>query len=180
MNKDTLIGIIGAVVLVLAMVGVFVYERNSPAAQAAVGAGDLKLTSAPGPTAQGSSAFQGGSDQTVHIATTNVTNVTFTISWTAASGADTLTATVTPPAGVTAPSGATQSSASGKITISIPVPNPKPTNGPETPGVGDWKIHVDYKSSSATAPPPLPAPAGPDATVTWSVATMIESWQASK
>lgn len=50
--SDTLVGIVGAVILTIALIGVFVYEANAP------GGGDALTSSSYGVTATGSSEYQ--------------------------------------------------------------------------------------------------------------------------
>src|ERR1051326_592820 len=96
MNRDTVIGLVGAVILVVAMVGVFRYERAQPE----TGVDAFTQIAAPGPTAKGTTNVGAKSDATLPVAKTNVTKAVFTVTWTANAGKDTVTLTVTPPAGV--------------------------------------------------------------------------------
>jgi hypothetical protein len=182
MNKDTVIGIVGAVILVGAMVAVFVYERNSPAAQqaaAAANGGAFSLVTAAGPSAKDSVALGASKDATISIARQNLTNATFTLTWTAGSGKDTLSLMVMGPDGLGSMT-ATKSD-TGKVTVTVPIPNAAPTPGsPTTKGVGDWKVTVKFESADPGLPvsPPVNPPVGTDSSVSWSVSTDLQGYEA--
>lgn len=175
MNKDTVIGIVGAAVLVAAMFGVFQYEK----ALAASGPGpaDWAPATLAGPGLTGTTDLGAVSEETLNLTQLNLTDVTFTLAWAAQSGSDTLTLTVVPPEGV-AGEALTVSGDTGTLTLSVPVANAKPTAGaPGTLGVGDWQVSIQFTSASGAAPSQVPVPVNPDGSVSWTLATSLTAFE---
>lgn len=188
MNKDTVIGIVGSVVLVAAMIGVFTYERNQ--ANAGAFAVTWGTEDATGPTAEGSTALTETSQATVDVAQTNLTEVAFTVTWTPAQGTDTLRVTLVPPDGSGLNASEPVQSDTGTILVSVTVPNPVPTVDraaganeadatarlaqahASTLGTGTWTVSVEFVSATGVVPVPG-APVGSDAEVAWSVASTL-------
>lgn len=174
MHRDTVIGIVGVVILVAAMVGVFTYEKGQTAALAS--SGSFALANLTLPALTGQVALGETESQLVNVTTTNVTRVTFTVTWAASQAAtNTVNVTVRPPAGIEA--GGMAESDGGSVTLTIDVPNGQPTSGPLLLGSGEWKIDVAFVSSTGPAPGGLPVLA--DESVAYEVATEVTSWQAS-
>lgn len=153
MDRDVTVGIVGAVVLVAAMVGIFFYERSVAPLPAegnpGTGTNETASASASGTTAVGES--------TVETLRLSGGNATFTLSWTpGANSEDTLGLTVTSPDG--RESSPMESSTSPIELTFAGVP-------------GNWTIEVAFVSASG------PAPAGPgpvtgvgaDTQVAWSL-----------
>lgn len=170
MNRDTVIGIVGAVILVTAMVGVFYYERNVAAPP--VGDGDDAPANATGPTATGTVALGETHSQVVNVTQTAARNVTFTLTWSAASGADTLQLTVAPPTGSGILEGnVSEPSDSGEIVVTVPVPE-------GASPAGGWKIEVTFSEARPDqlpggVPPPVTPPNSTDASVDYTVAITL-------
>ena len=92
MNRDLIVGVVGAAILVAAMAGVFYYEKNNVAAPPVL----TSTTNSTGPQAGGQTAAGASTDQVVAINASNLVNVTFTLKWTAAQGKDTMKLAVAP------------------------------------------------------------------------------------
>lgn len=175
MNRDTVIGIVGAAILVTAMVGVFYYERN--AAPVGPGAATGTAGNMTGPSVTSSVAVGQTDTKIVNLTQTTAANVTFHLTWTATNGRDTLKLTIAPPTGSGITQGAvSEPSDTGDITVTVPVPagaNPS----------GGWEVKVEFTSASpgnvgpATPPvqPPSPVPVGQsDANVDYQVAVSLK------
>lgn len=174
MHRDTVIGIVGVVILVAAMVGVFTYERSQ--AGDITGGDGLTQTTAAGPEATGTTAVGATADETIMLNQTGMTNVTFTLRWTAANGADTLRLTIAPSAGTGLTTGASsEPEDDGEITLTIPVNNTAATG---TTGIGAWQVSVEFVSASTGLPqePPIAPPGTTDASVDWTVGTQVQAY----
>lgn len=165
MNKDTLIGIVGSVLLVAAMVIVFAYER----ANAEVASdGDDDLVASIAQASLGGSVAVGASDtKTNNITAVGPSNLTFTLTWTASQGSDTLRLTVTAPSGSTGISAMTSPAEDdGSITVKVPIPA-------DYAGQGLWSVKVDFTQAT---PDSLPGGVSPpvggmtDSSVSYTVA----------
>lgn len=176
MNRDTRIGVLGAFILITAMIGVFTYERS---VALAVGIGPEETgaatTTLAGPAISGTTPVGDHSEETLTIATAGLTNVTFTLTWTAENGRDTLQLVVTPP-GESAQATQSEPEDDGEIALRVPVANPAADG---TLGTGDWRVTIAFLSASTGAPvePPVAPPAGTDAQVDWALATTLEAWR---
>ena len=172
MNRDIVVGIVGTAVLVAAMVGVFTYERNS-AGPAAPGPGDGGAAgNVTVPDATGTTGVGRTTEQKVVVNATSAASVTFTLTWKASQGKDTLQLAVKPPAGSAIVVNATPRSDSGRIELVVGVPagvSPK----------GEWTASVTVASAAPGLPltppvsPPVTPPAGTDAAVSWTLATKL-------
>lgn len=173
MNRDTVIGIVGAVILVAAMVGVFQYERTRAPT---TGTGDFTLTNSTLEGVSGETTIRGATEEMVNVSQQNVTTVLFTLKWSPSTQGfeDTLKLTVIPPGNGTE---ATASGASGTLELPVNVTSMMPTPGnPVLTGTGAWTIKVEYLSTtSPTGPLPLPQ-AG---TVSWTLAGTVTSYQSA-
>lgn len=173
MHRDTVIGIVGVVILVSAMVGVFTYERGQAAGISdGTGVGTMTLA---GPSLDGTLAVGASADETITLNQTGMTNITFTLTWTATNGVDTMRLSVAPSAETLMTTGASSDAETdGEITLTIPVPNTL-ANG--ATGVGAWQVSVEFVSASTGLPaePPVPPPGSTDAEVAWSLATSIDA-----
>lgn len=167
-NRDVVIGIAGAAILVVAMVGVFVFEHDNAQANTTGGASPAATA---GPTVTGSVAVGKNDVKIANVTATNATNVTFHLTWKATQGKDTLKLTVAPPTGSNITAGAvSEAKDTGDITVSVAVPtgaNP----------AGGWKVQVDFVKADATPvggviTPPTPA-GGTDASVSYTVAITL-------
>lgn len=173
MNRDTVIGIVGAVILVAAMVGVFQYERTR--APGALGDTPIFNSNFTGPNEQGSLTLGASADAELNVTTQNMTNITFTLTWTPQAtppGDDTFKLVITPPSGVNATTLEGQSS-TGTVTVVIPIGNAKPTTAPTTLGVGAWTAKITFVSTSAVTPPPPVPVTREDA---WKLAVTGTAW----
>lgn len=158
MHRDTVIGIVGVVILVAAMVGVFTYERGQASDLLTGPGGETMNFTAPAVT--GNVAVGSTSENLVTLNQTGITNVTFTLTWTpGANSVDTLVLVVAPPNGTGDPVESSPES-DGEITLTIPVAN---TGAGGTLGVGDWQVVVEFVSAELSTPvqPPIQPPVGP-------------------
>lgn len=172
MHRDTVIGLVGVVILVAAMVGVFSYEQGQATGLTAVPA--LALANATLPEASGTVAVGATDSQLVNVTPANVTRVTFTVSWTGGGQAtNTVNVTVRPPAGLE--EGGMAESDSGSVTVTVLVPNDRPTSGPLALGSGEWKVDVTFVGSAGPAPGGLPVLT--DDSLAYTIGTVVESWQ---
>jgi len=176
MHRDTVIGIVGVVILVAAMVGVFTYERGQ-ASLLGDGAG-AAVANFTGPSADGTVAIGATADSDIMINQTGLTNITFTITWTAgANVADTLRV-IAQPANDTGLSTAFESNAEddGEIVLTIPLTNDDTTGAL---GMGNWRISVEFVSSEVAAGPginpPDPLPGG-DQNVNFAIASALQAY----
>lgn len=102
--KDTVIGVVGAVILVAALTGVFYYEGSS--AEAPTGANEYDLSWASltteGPGLEGDTDEGETTTETVTVEADNITDVEVVLTWTDDTGSpDTFNLTVTSPSGET-------------------------------------------------------------------------------
>lgn len=179
MHRDTVIGIVGVVILVAAMVGVFTYERG----QAANLIDDAVLTLANStlPALEGNVALGATADETVTLNQTGITNVTFTLRWTPGAGVDTLRLNVAPSNATGLATGASSEAENdGEITLTVPVNN---TARDGVLGVGAWQISVEFVSAEVTTPivapptqPPVAPPGTTDSEVDYTVGTNVQGW----
>lgn len=163
MNKDTVIGIVGSVILVTAMVVVFVYERNN--VQATPDVATPPTTHVAVASLSGSVAVSKSDSKMDNITAVGSTDIKFHLTWTATNGKDTLKLTVAPPKGNLTAASSTPTD-SGDVTVTVHVPA-------GTVVRGDWTVQVDFTTAT---PAPLPGgiqpPAGgmTDSTVSYTVA----------
>jgi hypothetical protein len=167
LEKDTVIGIVGACILVGVMAAVFVYEyQNAPGADP-----DLTEANVAGPTVQDTTNVGQATRKAVPLDLEHITNVTFTLTWDAQNGQDTLQLIVQAPNGTTVTS---PESDSETITLEVPVPD-----GDEdaAAGKGGWNVTVRFVRNTPPAGLPvvgtLNPPAG-DTSVAWRVASSID------
>ena len=162
MNKDTVIGIVGSALLVAAMVVVFVYER----ANAEVGDEEGLTASIEQPSLSGTANVGQSDTKQANITAVGPSNVTFTLTWTAEQGSDTLKLSITPPSGSEIAAKGSSNEDDGSITVTVPVPA-------DYMGQGLWSVKVDFVSAR---PAPLPGGVSPpaggmtDSSVSYSVA----------
>lgn len=162
MHRDTVIGIVGVVILVAAMVGVFTYERGQAGNLPDAGSGST--TNFTAPAESGTVALGATEDVDISLNQTGMTNVTFTLTWTATNGVDTLRLVVTPANDTGLTSGfESDAEDDGEITLTVPVPN---TNAAGTTGVGNWRVSVEFVSADPDLPAPDPVPPPPGTTDT--------------
>lgn len=196
MNKDTIIGIVGAVVLVAAMVGVFQYEGSQSAST--LGGAQFQVTwatdSANGPTVSGSTAVGEETEEVLTVEETNLTRSEFTLVWTPGPGStNTMRLTVTPPAG-TGLDAQTVEGTGGEISLSFDVPNDVPQDATvfgnseeeargrlaaqytKSVGTGDWGVTVAFDSAEGPVPG---VPVGGDSEVAWDVNTILTRYAPS-
>lgn len=179
MHRDTVIGIVGVVILVAAMVGVFTYERGQ--ATVTDGTPGGALANFTGPTSEGNVAIGATADNDVVINQTGLTNITFTVTWSPGANAVDTVRVIAQPANDTGLSTAYESEAEndGEIVITI---GPLNNTGPDGRlGTGNWRISVEFVSSEfdAGAGPPLdppdPVPAGDDA-IDFAIETQLQAY----
>lgn len=188
MNRDTIIGVIGAAILMGAMVGILYVQGASAPKDTMYSvtwetqAGGLDAITG---RAEGGTA----SEENVSLDVANLTNVLFTLTWTDddPSALDAFTLLVTTPGGQTFRSTA---ATSGSILVNV---TPEFLNSPPVPGQvaakdqaeaeqklaasntrdagrGAWtvKIQVEPRTANPSTPVPLPG-AGPDTGNDWSL-----------
>lgn len=153
MDRDVTVGIVGAVVLVAAMVGIFFYERSvAPLPGEADGdapAANLTTASASGSTGVG--------DSTVETLQLAGGNATFTLTWTPGDqSTDTMGLTVTPPGGTPV----TLESSTSPLEVAAAGP------------AGNWTVEVVFVSAAGPAPGPASG-VGADTTVSWSLEAAV-------
>lgn len=176
MHRDTVIGIVGVVILVAAMVGVFTYERGQAADLTGPGGTVANLT---GPSDDGSVAVGSSTDVTMSINTTGLTNITFTLAWTPGNGVDTLKLSAAPGNDTGLTTGFESSEESdGEITLTIPLNNTA-TDGKV--GTGAWQLTVTFVSASPGGPlpvsPPVAPPGSTDSAVDFTVESALQARQ---
>ncbi len=193
MNKDTIVGIVGAVILVAAMIGVFKYEGSR--AQATLGSKSFDVAwttkEVTGPTLTSGTALRSSTEEKVTVTESSIVDADFTITWTAQQGEDTLRLTVVPPDG----SDLNESSAegaSGSLTVTFTSINEPPSTdrafGDETKeteerlsaqhaksrGTGEWTIRVEFLDATGVSGPiPVAPPIAADQEVQWTLATAL-------
>lgn len=167
MNKDTVVGILGAVILVAAMVGIFYYEGTQ--APGAVGGGGpggaggaggaFRTANATGPGDSGQLAAGASEDLSVNITRANLTAVEFRLEWTdeniPQNTPDEFRLAVTSPGGVTLEATGAQS----PVTVRFSPLNEVPTGAaaaPGTVGTGTWRVTVELVSVGQPGGLPLP------------------------
>lgn len=175
MHRDTIIGIVGVVILVAAMVGVFTYESGQAANLVP---GEFVLATLAGPTLEGTTALDAETAEAITVSQTNMTNLTFTLSWSStATAQNTLQLEIRPANGTGLTEGfVSEAESDGEISITLPIGNEKPTSGPLARGVGDYEILVrflDSRPPGAPIQPPQPVPP----TASWTLATSIDAYE---
>lgn len=177
MHRDTVIGIVGVVILVAAMVGVFTYERG--VAANLLPAGGFTAAELAGPGLDGTTPAGGETAEVLSIAQTNMTKISFTLTWAnAQTSENTLQLVVAPASGTGLSEGVeSEPESDGEITVELLVPNDEPTSGPLALGVGDYEVTVRFVG--ATPPGPLsPAPLPvTDSEVSWALATSLTAYE---
>lgn len=146
-----MVGVVGSSLLVAAMVVVFVYER----ANAEVLDEEDELTAAIAQASLSGTVGVGLSDtKTDNITAVGPSNVTFTLTWSAEQGTDTLKLTVTPPSGSGMGMVASVAEDDGSITVRVTVPDGYAAQG-------NWTVKVDFLSAEPdTLPGGVSPPAG--------------------
>lgn len=176
MHRDTVIGIVGVVILVAAMIGVFTYERGQAANLPGTGGGAGNATFSATAPAISAVAVGGSGVANVTLNQTGMTNVTFTITWTPGQNSiDTVSVSIAPGATTQMTTGASSDPENdGSIEVTVPIPN---TASDGTIGVGPWEITVTFESAALNTPagqppvqPPPPVPVQPDSTLDFTVA----------
>lgn len=174
MQRDTVIGIVGVVILVAAMVGVFTYERGQASSLTGAGGVTQNLT---GPPASGTVALGETDDKTIVINQTGLTNITFTLTWTPGQGTDTLKLVAAPGNDTGFTSGfESQAEDDGSITLVVPIGN---TAQSGVIGVGSWQISVEFVSAApggiGPVPPVVTPPGSTDTSVAYAVDTSLQA-----
>lgn len=176
MHRDTVTGLVAAGVLVAAMVGVFFYERGV-AIREGIGqdaAGDAPSSLA-GPSVIGTTAAGASTAKTIVVNQTGLTNLTFTLRWTATAGVDTMRLAVAPSQATGVTTGKeSEAESDGEIVLTLPIGNAAADGAL---GVGPWEVTVDFVSARTGLPaePPVPPPGTTDTNVDWSVETTMET-----
>lgn len=140
MNKDTLVGVFGAVILVAAMIGVFYYEGSQPAVPGGGGALTFNVvwqtSRVDGPGAEGDAALNQAENAAVSVAQRNVTRAEFTFTW-AASNCD--------------PSDVTQAfpPSPGNVRLTVDGPGAIPAKS-DTKDTGEIRLAVENLTSPPT------------------------------
>lgn len=196
MNKDTIVGIVGAVALLAAMVGVFKYEGSQ--AQSTLGSQSFDLTwtteDAAGPSVDGTSPLRGATEETLVIGDANITRITFTLTWTATAGADTLKLTVVPPEGSGLAANTSSEENDGELDLVFDIPNTVPPaatvfgnseehaksrladTNTKLAGTGNWTVTVEFVDATGVVPLPGAPPVQQDQQVSWTVSTTLTQY----
>lgn len=197
MKKDLVVGIVGTIILVAAMVGVFKYEADRGGGQS--WAVTWTEATAAGPTLDGTTQAGATTAEELNVTASNLTRVTFTLRWTDAEnqgrGApDTFNLTVAGPDGATNASG---EASNGEIVVTVEGLAPMPgelrllaasqaeaesriaRDATTTAGQGVWSVFVRLVSA-----PGLAAPAGgvevqADGVNAWTLETELVSFTPS-
>lgn len=164
MHRDTVIGIVGVVILVAAMVGVFTYERSQASD---LGNGDDTAATNFTATLSGTAPLgeENAEPETMTVNVSGLTNMSFTLTWTPGSqtSSDTLKLVVVMPDNMTHESEAEND---GEITLAVEIPE-------GTESAGDWQVIVAFVSAEPVLPggvqPPVPPPGSTDTSVSWNV-----------
>ncbi|MHB8605144.1 MAG: hypothetical protein ACYDCK_07775 [Thermoplasmatota archaeon] len=184
-----LLGVIGAVVLLAAMVGVFWYEGSGGASTIGSKSFAVSWASAdnPGPSGKGTSNLGASGEAQVNVSTPNLTRLAFTVTWAATNGKDTVKVTITPPAGVPGGNRTFGPASSGRADIAFDLPTTLPATSTifadteslalarlapthtATLGEGAWKVVVAFTDASGVDPLPMGPPLQQDQTVAWDV-----------
>ncbi|MGQ0536878.1 MAG: hypothetical protein ACT4PT_12510 [Methanobacteriota archaeon] len=146
MNRDTVIGIAGAAILVAAMAAVFYYEgTNAPTGLG--GDGEIVTSSVTVGDLSGSLGEGETANEAVNVSQHNLTKVEFVLTWSDDDNtdADSFTLRVTSPGGVSREA----SGDSGTVTVTFdgvnPTPNGTAVHGME--GLGEWQVEVTLDSA---------------------------------
>lgn len=166
MHRDTVIGIVGVVILVAAMVGVFTYERSQASD---LGGDDGTSTGNFTASLSGTSPLgeENAEPQNMTVNITGITNMTFTLSWRPGqqTSVDTMRLVVVMPNNMTQESDPEDD---GEITLTIPIPA-------DADSAGEWQIVAAFVQADAAAPvvgePPVqpPGSTGRDTEVSWTL-----------
>ena len=173
MKKDLVIGIVGTLILLTAMVGVFRYEaaqRGSSYDVAWAETSPISLQAVEGATNEGETT-----EQAVNVTNLNLTRIEFKLEWTdstANSGPDEFEVRVTSPTGETQ----TATASAGEVSVvfenlSQPPPAVRLLGSDQdairaqaardyasTAGVGTWNVTITLTSAGDIAPVPGQAP----------------------
>jgi hypothetical protein len=184
MNKDTVVGILGAVILVAAMVGIFYYEGTqapgggtTPGGPGPGGPGGLNVTTVDGPTAQGA-AGETPAPKTLNITQVNLTQVELIVTWTnPQTGNQAFTVAATSPSGTAL----SDTSNTGMASV-VFSPLSQPSAQTSLNGTGTWTVEVTPGASANPACAgvgPLPLPGNPCAPPAWSLTTRLSYYRAT-
>lgn len=188
MKRDLVIGIVGAAILLAAMVGVFRYE-----AARAGDAFDVAWTTetSAGPSTSGQTAEGAESQVTLSVNQTNLTSLTFFLNWTDDIGdPDEFELTVIDPDGVSQT--VTGSTGSLAVTFSNLSATPPPTRtlgqdeadararlaqaNTGTAGIGTWSFVVRLVDAGDQSVPAAGVPITEDTGNAWTLETRQESY----
>ncbi len=203
MNKDTIVGIVGAVILVGAMVGVFWYEGTQASALGAERfAVNFPNQAGSFPEVKGSTLEGQSTTQTISVDRANLTSLEFSLAWTddeAGTAADQFILTVESPDGSISrskgPATSPISVAIDSATLGQAAPEPKTENGRNeadaasrvaaahtgTAGNGNWTVTIEMSQAGkgTCAPQPVGCPAGQgDTGNSWTLKVAYTAYQA--
>lgn len=194
MKKDLVIGIVGTLILLTAMVGVFRYEASQRGASFDVTweTRSMEAAAIDGGTNEGESTVE-----SVNLTQANLTRVEFVLEWTdnqANTGPDEFNVTVTSPSGVTR----SASASNGRVSVvfdnlAIVPPDARLLGSDEsaardqalrqygsTAGMGVWNVTVTLVDAGDT---PIPAGGVPgplqDAANDWTLRPVLTVYEAS-
>lgn len=197
MNKDTVVGIVGAVILVVAMIGVFKYEGEQGAATLGANAYDVTWATGDsnGPTESGTTALKSKSDKTLTLATTNLTKVQFTLAWKPTNGKDSFKLTVTGPDGEPKPQTvAGDGGSSNSLTLTFDNIQEIPIKAQQfaddeteaqarlakdhtgRKGTGAWTVTVEFTDATGIQLVPGAPPVQQDQNVAWTLKTITTTY----
>ena len=196
MKKDLVIGIVGTLILLTAMVGVFRFEAGQRGASF-----DLtwETSSAEAATLDGGTNEGESTEGALNLTHLNVTRVEFVLEWTdeqANTGPDEFNLTVTSPDGVTRSAQADNGRLSVVFEDLARVPEDARLLGSDEAAardqamstyanraaVGAWNVTVTLVQAGDTTPPggPVPAPVSPlqDAANSWALSAVVTMFEA--
>ncbi len=168
MNRDVLTGVIGAALLVVAMVGVFAYERAAAGEDGEAQDTVLPPRNPAVDSLTGTVAVGASDSKTVPIPASSASNATFHLSWAATNGRDTLQFSLVAPAGSNITEGLrSPPSDNGRLTLAVRIPS-------GANATGEWKVTVQFVNAEPALlpggiPPPTPPPNSTDASVAYRV-----------
>lgn len=195
MKKDLVIGIVGTLILLTAMVGVFRYEAAQQGASFDV---TWASRSAEGEPMEDLAAEGAPLAKTVNVTQANLTRVEFVLEWTdddANTGPDRFNLTVTSPVGQTRSASADGGVVSIVFEGIAPAPQPARLLGSDeaaaraqavrqytsTAGTGAWNVTVTLEDAGDVAAPAgqVPVPQLQDVGNTWSLRPVYTFYEAA-
>lgn len=167
MHRDTVVGLVGAVLLVAALVGIFFYEaRNAPATDT----GAFATVAEEGPGVQGDPIGEGATgEHDLEIDAQGLAAIDFVVVWNDDNGdPDVFQVRVLGPGGVSRTS---ETEDDGEIRVRFEGLNASPSG---TNGTGVWHVTVELVDAIGTTTPLGEAPVQQDGGNAYAVQTDLE------